>query len=121
MLAEVKLDMAVEQVGGLDVERDWTKMLSKGQLQRLGLARVLLAKPSFALLDGATSALDSFWVQTLYGVLRETEIAYVTFGDHPDLVPYHDLTLELCGDGSWRVEREPTGTCPVRPAGGDDD
>jgi hypothetical protein len=36
-------------------------------------------------------------------------------------VPYHDLTLELCGDGSWRVEREPTGTCPVRPAGSDDD
>jgi len=121
VLAEVKLDMAVEQVGGMDVERDWVKMLSKGQLQRLGLARVLLAKPAFCLLDGATSALDSFWVQTLYGVLRETDIAYVTFGDHPDLVPYHDLTLELCGDGSWRVEREPTGTCPVRPAGSDDE
>jgi putative ATP-binding cassette transporter len=121
VLAEVKLDSAVEQVGGLDVERDWVKVLSKGQLQRLGLARVLLAKPCFALLDGATSALDSFWVQTLYNVLRETEIAYITFGDHPDLVPYHDLTLELCGDGSWRVEREPTGTCPVRPAGSDDE
>src|SRR5439155_13161223 len=36
VLAEVKMDAAVEQVGGLEVERDWVKLLSKGQLQRLG-------------------------------------------------------------------------------------
>lgn len=117
VLAEVKLDHGVARVGGLDVERDWLSILSKGQLQRLGLARVLLANPKYAFLDGATSALDSFWVKTLYGVLRATDITYLTIGDHPDLVEYHDLTLELCGDGSYRVGPKPTGTCPVRPKG----
>jgi putative ATP-binding cassette transporter len=109
VLAEVKLDSAVARVGGLDIERDWGKLLSKGQLQRLGLARVLLARPKFAFLDGATSALDAFWVKTLYGVLSETDITYLTIGDHPDLVKYHDLVLELCGDGTWHAGTEPTG------------
>ena len=36
----------------------WEDILSIGEQQRVGFARLLLAKPKFAIMDEATSALD---------------------------------------------------------------
>lgn len=37
---------------------EWSSVLSLGEQQRLAFARVLLSKPSIALMDESTSALD---------------------------------------------------------------
>ncbi len=43
---------------GLDSVRDWTSMLSLGEQQRLGFARVVVSAPRLAILEEASSALD---------------------------------------------------------------
>ena len=45
-------------VDQLDEDGNWAQRLSVGEQQRLGFARVLLARPEIVFLDEATSALD---------------------------------------------------------------
>lgn len=58
ILRDVKLDGLAERVGngnalkGLRIEKDWSKMLSMGEQQRLAFARVLYNKPKLVVLDG---------------------------------------------------------------------
>ena len=44
----------VDKYGGLDSRTEWSTMLSLGEQQRLAFARLLLARPSLALLDEST-------------------------------------------------------------------
>jgi hypothetical protein len=55
-----------ERVGGFDAEMDWGHLLSLGEQQRLAFVRLLLTKPGYAVLDGATSALDAANEALLY-------------------------------------------------------
>ena len=54
----------------LDEKRDWAKVLSPGEQQRIAFARVLLARPKAVFLDEATSALDEGLEFALYQLLR---------------------------------------------------
>src|SRR5689334_22003202 len=74
VLKEVGFGPALERVGGLDVEREWSKILSLGEQQLLGFARVLLAQPRVAFLDEATGGLEVKHGRYLYGLLSETPI-----------------------------------------------
>jgi putative ATP-binding cassette transporter len=103
VLNQVGLASVLERVGGLDSERDWKSLLSLGQQQVLAFARLLVAEPAFAFLDEATSALDSTTGQSLYEILSRTSITYVSVGNDPALVDYHDSILELSPDGDWKV------------------
>ncbi|MBM4312487.1 MAG: ABC transporter ATP-binding protein/permease, partial [Deltaproteobacteria bacterium] len=58
VLKRVNLTDLPERVGGFDAVLDWGQLLSLGEQQRLAFARLLLAKPAYAILDEATSALD---------------------------------------------------------------
>jgi putative ATP-binding cassette transporter len=66
LLERVNLPDVAERFGGLDAERDWEKVLSIGEQQRLAFARVLLTRPRYAMLDEATSALDAANEESLY-------------------------------------------------------
>ncbi len=101
VLCQVTFGPILERVGGLDVERDWANLLTVGEQQLLGIARLLMAEPKFALLDRATSALSLSRVKHIYLILSATPITYITLGDHPSLRNYHDNVLELSDDGSW--------------------
>ena len=58
VLEAVKLGYILPRFNGLDCMHDWASVLSLGEQQRLAFARLLLAKPTLALLDESTSALD---------------------------------------------------------------
>lgn len=103
VLEQVNLGHLVKRVGGLDTVLEWGMLLSLGEQQRLAFARLLLAETSFAVLDEATSALDSANEASLYNHLRRSEATFISVGHRPSLVEYHDLVLELTGNGGWRL------------------
>jgi vitamin B12/bleomycin/antimicrobial peptide transport system ATP-binding/permease protein len=103
ILRVVGLEGVVARVGGLDAERDWSNVLSEGELQTCAVARLILAKPRFAFLDQALAVLGPSREEALYAALARTEITYVSIGDHPALNRFHDLRLELHGHGAWTI------------------
>jgi putative ATP-binding cassette transporter len=100
VLRQVQLPQLVDR---LDDEVDWVRRLSPGEQQRLGFARVLLARPRIVFLDEATSALDEGLEQTLHTLLREElpDAIVVTVGHRSTLGRFHDRQLELLGEGRW--------------------
>ena len=103
LLERVNLPDVAERFGGLDAERDWEKVLSIGEQQRLAFARVLITRPRYAMLDEATSALDAANEESLYRQLAATETTLVSVGHRPALHKYHRQVLELAGDGDWQL------------------
>jgi putative ATP-binding cassette transporter len=103
VLHAVQFEPVVQRVGGLDAEGDWLKALSIGEQQVFAFAQLLLARPRFAFLDEAMSALDPEHRRTLYEVLAQTSITYISISNDPMLVQFHDRVLKLCTDGNWSV------------------
>lgn len=103
VLATVNLAGLPERVGGFDNELNFADVLSLGEQQRLAFARLLLARPRYAILDEATSALDVVNEEKLYKLLLTTGTTVISVGHRPTLVKYHPAVLELKGDTSWRL------------------
>jgi len=93
-----------KRFGGLDRVLDWGKVLSVGEQQRLAFARVLLAKPRYAILDEATSALDFVNEDQLYRQLQSTSTTIVSVSHHIRIVKNHEQVLELAGDEKWELK-----------------
>ena len=96
----------------LDEERDWAKVLSPGEQQRIAFARVLLTKPKAIFLDESTSALDEGLEYALYRMLRSElpDCVVVSVSHRHAVEMLHQQQLELLGGGRWRlspVEKEP--------------
>lgn len=103
VLEQVNLGSLAERVGGFDTVLHWSDVLSLGEQQRLAFARLLLAKPQYAILDEATSALDVKNEEHLYSLLHASGVTFVSVGHRPTLTRYHSQVLELIGDGTWRI------------------
>jgi putative ATP-binding cassette transporter len=103
VLDEVRLPDLVTRYPDLDVKQDWPRLLSLGEQQRLAFARLLLNSPKFVVLDEATSALDVGTERHLYDLLSQRDMAFISVGHRPTLVSFHDMVLELTGDGGWRL------------------
>ena len=67
ILRRVRLEKFIRE---LDEVKDWGKILSGGEAQRLAFARGYFAQPTFLLLDEATSALDSALTKELLTALK---------------------------------------------------
>jgi vitamin B12/bleomycin/antimicrobial peptide transport system ATP-binding/permease protein len=68
-----------------------------GEQQRIGFARVLLARPDIVFLDEATSALDEAAEAQLYRLLREAEWrpTIVSVGHRSTLKRLHTAVVDL--------------------------
>ena len=55
----------------LDLEADWSHVLSVGEQQRLAFVRAHIQQPQWLFLDEATSALDEDTEATMYSLLQE--------------------------------------------------
>ena len=103
-LRAVGMESVVTRAGGLSVERDWDEVLSLPDQQRLEFARVLLAKPRIALLEGPATVLGSDAAAHLIGLLQAQKIGVVTFAPDDALASHHELRLVLEAGGTWSTE-----------------
>jgi putative ATP-binding cassette transporter len=87
--------------------RDWGKVLSVGEQQRMAFARILLNEPKIVFLDESTSAMDEGLELMLYELIRsELPDAILVSVSHRDTVEqHHNQQLQLLGDGQWRLDR----------------
>ena len=103
ILEQVHLPRLAERVGGLDAVRDWDKLLSVGEQQRLAFGRVLVHEPGIVILDEATSALDSGNEASLYGRLRGSGTTLISIAHRAAVLRHHTHVLRLMGEGAWEV------------------
>jgi putative ATP-binding cassette transporter len=90
----------------LDEVGHWEQHLSAGEQQRLAFVRVLLHRPEWIFLDGATSSLDEESEARIYELLRTRlpRTAVVSIADRPSIVRHHERRLSLVkGAGSSMV------------------
>ncbi|CAM9734331.1 unnamed protein product [Scytosiphon promiscuus] len=93
---------------GLGAVRDWSDMLSLGEQQRLAFARLLYNKPTLAILDESTSALDLANEERMFALLDTLPgLSLVSVGHRPSLVQFHDTKLILSRNG---FKQESTGS-----------
>ncbi|MEL6385175.1 MAG: ABC transporter ATP-binding protein/permease, partial [Cyanobacteria bacterium J06626_18] len=88
----------------LETVADWSQRLSLGEQQRLSFARLLLQRPTYAILDEATSAVTVEQEQGLYQCLVEAGITVISVGHRSSLLPYHVQVLTLAPNHSWTLQ-----------------
>lgn len=95
------VDHAIDQAGGLDVERDWNNTLNLSEQSLISVARVLLASPAFVFVDRLTVALDAAQGERVLSILAERRIAVIVLGKPGDTNMPFNATLTMERDGSW--------------------
>jgi len=104
-LADARLGGLVDQ---LDREDVWSQRLSGGEQQRLALARALLMRPDWLLLDESTSALDEKLEAEVYAALAERlpKTTIISIGHRSTLGAFHRRHLEMAPQGDHFTPRD---------------
>lgn len=81
----------------LDETRNWARILSGGEQQRVSLARAFLAKPDWLFLDEATAAMDPETEAAIYRALKAElpDTTIVSIAHRESLRRHHDVELKL--------------------------
>ena len=104
ILAVVGLTGLAERVGLDSTAVELDDMLSGGEKQRLGFARLLYRCPVFAVLDEATSALDVATEVHCLQACVDRGITMISVAHRPTVVPFHRNLLQLDGQGGFTLE-----------------
>lgn len=78
VLEEAKLGYLPDREGGWDTRKEWKDVLSGGEKQRMGFARLLYHEPQYAIIDEGTSAVSSDVEGLLYETCKEKGISEFT-------------------------------------------
>ncbi|KAK3043008.1 hypothetical protein RJ639_000985, partial [Escallonia herrerae] len=131
ILENVKLLYLLEREGSWGANQNWEDILSLGEQQRLGMARLFFHKPRFGILDECTNATSVDVEEHLYRLANRLGITVITSsqislavmkvvvgtmvkvgacsgvsdcGRRPALIPFHSTELRLIdGEGKWEL------------------
>eukprot|EP00252_Welwitschia_mirabilis_P019071 TRINITY_DN4324_c0_g1_i1.p1 TRINITY_DN4324_c0_g1~~TRINITY_DN4324_c0_g1_i1.p1 ORF type:complete len:404 (-),score=99.02 TRINITY_DN4324_c0_g1_i1:418-1629(-) len=104
ILENIRLLYLLEREGGFDATANWEDMLSLGEQQRLGMARLFFHNPKFGILDECTNATSIDVEEQLYRHAQSLGITVVTISQRPALIPFHVMELRLIdGEGNWEL------------------
>ncbi len=100
---DAKLTEALERCGlhhlvaRLGDEDRWDKLLSGGEQQRIGFARLLVQRPGIVIMDEATAALDVNSQASMMELFRHelADATVISVGHRPELEEYHTRKLSL--------------------------
>ncbi|KAI1807043.1 ABC transporter transmembrane region 2-domain-containing protein [Daldinia bambusicola] len=107
-LDAAKLGYLPDREGGWDTRKEWKDVLSGGEKQRIGIARLLYHEPQYAVIDEGTSAVSSDVEGLLYETCKERGITLITISTRASLKKYHTFNLILgMGENGdeWEFER----------------
>ncbi|KAL5728452.1 ATP-binding cassette sub- D member 1 [Ranunculus cassubicifolius] len=104
ILENVRLVYLLEREHGWDANSNWEDVLSLGEQQRLGMARLFFHSPKFGILDECTNATSIDVEEHLYTLAKEKGITFVTSSQRPALIQFHSTELRLIdGEGKWEL------------------
>ena len=67
----------------------------------LAITRLLLARPTFGLVDRPSTSLGKTQLRESLQRFSENSITYITFDESSDLTDLYDVVLEIDPDGTW--------------------
>ena len=85
VLDEARLGYLPDREGGWDTRKEWKDVLSGGEKQRMGFARLLYHESQYAVIDEGTSAVSGDVEGLLYETCKEKGIS--TFLPLPPIYP----------------------------------